>query len=408
VERAASAALQKRFDNTTVRVAVSLLERVGLIVRHFDAPRTAMLALTPEGQQANDAQFTAFRGIAYLPQGQTERRNVATLAAQSNLAPDVMEQMILDWQDQGWLRYRGDRRDPVIERLRPPQDVAGAINNMLLQQDQAQQRQISQMMAYATEERCRHAMLAEHLGEKIADCKTNCDDCAPPADRPTIQAKQAPDLPGNAGQVILECLLSFPFNVGKPSIIKALTGSAASNVRAERVKHFGALEGAITASIDRAIDEMVEAGYLDFYDMDGFKLVRPTEKAEDGIPPNLVTLKQKRPPKPAKAEREERPSPAWSGRGQERSFSRIGLQEPEEERPPTPEESDLFERLRAWRRVVANKANLPPYVIFHDKTLQAIARARPQSEEEFLAVKGVGQINYQRYGSELLELIAEN
>ena len=60
-------------------------------------------------------------------------------------------------------------------------------------------------------------------------------------------------------------------------------------------------------------------------------------------------------------------------------------------RPPTPEEADLFERLRAWRRVVANRHNLPPYVIFHDKTLWAIARARPQNEEEFLTIRGVGR-----------------
>ncbi len=407
VERSASSALGKQFDGTTVRVAISLLERVGLIVRHFDAPRTANLMLTPEGQQADDAQLKAFLAIAYLPQGQSTRRDLGVLARQSDLTPDVLEQMILSWQERGWVTYRGDRRDPVIERLRPPQDVAGAINKMLMLQDAAQQRQIDQMMAYATLNRCRHRMLAAHLGETISDCKSSCDHCAPPEERPAIETKEAPDLPANPGQVILECLLSFPFNVGKPSLIKALTGSAGSNVRSDRVQHFGALEGAMASSIERAIDEMVEAGYLSFYETEeGWKLIRPTPKAEDGVPRDLVTLKSKRQPKPPKAQKEERPARDWSGPRQERPFSRVTLPEPEEELPATPEEADLFERLRAWRRVVANRQNLPPYVIFHDKTLWAIARARPQDAEEFLAIKGVGRSHVDKYGSDLLELIS--
>ena len=107
VERSASSALGKQFDGTTVRVAISLLERVGLIVRHFDAPRTANLTLTPEGQQADDAQLKAFLAIAYLPQGQSTRRDLGVLARQSDLTPDVLEQMILSWQERGWVTYRG-------------------------------------------------------------------------------------------------------------------------------------------------------------------------------------------------------------------------------------------------------------------------------------------------------------
>ena len=77
-----------------------------------------------------------------------------------------------------------------------------------------------------------------------------------------------------------------------------------------------------------------------------------------------------------------------------------------EEREPTPEEIDLFERLRAWRRVTANQMGLPPYIIFHDRTLWAIARACPQTEDDLRAVKGVGR-QADRFGAELLELIAQ-
>jgi ATP-dependent DNA helicase RecQ len=409
LERSVTAAVGRQLDNTTVRVGVSLLERVGLIVRHFDAPRTATLAITSDASRASDPdlqRIISVAGFLHATQyGEGRRVDMAWLAEQTGYAPDTLERLLLKWQEQGLLRYRGDRRDSVIERLRPPQDVAGAINGMLAQQDAAQQHQIDQMLAYANLNRCRHRMLAAHLGEKIGDCGTSCDHCAPPDGRPAVQAKEASELPANPGQIILECLLSFPFSAGKPSLVKALTGSAASNVSADRVRHFGALDGASTSSIEQAIDEMVEAGYLSFYETEeGWKLIRATEKAEEGVPRDVVTVKPKRQPKAPKAEPRVRD---WPDEGvQARRFGRVTPPEPEVEPAPTPEEADLFERLRQWRRVVANRMNLPPYVIFHDKTLWAIARARPQSEEDFLAIKGVGRSHVDKYGAELFELIA--
>ena len=51
---------------------------------------------------------------------------------------------------------------------------------------------------------------------------------------------------------------------------------------------------------------------------------------------------------------------------------------------------DLFERLRAVRLEIARSRHVPPYVVFHDATLREMARLRPSSIDELLAVKGVG------------------
>jgi DNA helicase-2/ATP-dependent DNA helicase PcrA len=83
-----------------------------------------------------------------------------------------------------------------------------------------------------------------------------------------------------------------------------------------------------------------------------------------------------------------------------------GLRRSEEDREPTPEEADLFERLRQWRRVIANRLGQPPYIIFHDKTLWAIARAQPTTVDDLLQIKGVGQSHIDKYGDELLEALA--
>ena len=53
-------------------------------------------------------------------------------------------------------------------------------------------------------------------------------------------------------------------------------------------------------------------------------------------------------------------------------------------------DAPLFEALRAWRRERAAEQHVPPYVIFHDATLSAIARQRPASLDALAKISGVG------------------
>src|SRR5215467_4286540 len=62
-------------------------------------------------------------------------------------------------------------------------------------------------------------------------------------------------------------------------------------------------------------------------------------------------------------------------------------------------DASLFEALRAWRRERAAEQRVPPYVIFHDTTLSAIARKRPASLDDLSKVSGVGQSKLKRYGA---------
>jgi ATP-dependent DNA helicase RecQ len=401
VVQGAKDAADKQLDDTQVRVAMSLLERVGLIVRHPDAPRYAQMVLNGSGEP-HDPDFARFVDTVRLVPDHPARRDMAWLCANLGESPPAMERLLLEWDRRGWITYRGERREPVIERLAPPADVARLIDRLLEQQDRAQQHQIDQMIDYAAHDGCRHQMLAAHLGEQIEECETSCDYCAPPADRPETATAEAPDLPDNPGQVIVECLASFPFNVGKPSVIKALMGSAASNIKADRVRHFGALAAASASAIQRAIDELVEGGYLEFYESpDGFRLLRLGERSVDGVPEGSVSLKPKRAPKkPSETRSRDRAS-------RDSRTTRPTIKPVSDEHPPTPEEADLFERLRAWRKVTANRVGLPPYYILQDRTLWAIARARPASTEALLDVKGMGPTQVDKYGAELLELVEQ-
>jgi superfamily II DNA helicase RecQ len=71
-------------------------------------------------------------------------------------------------------------------------------------------------------------------------------------------------------------------------------------------------------------------------------------------------------------------------------------------------DAPLFEALRAWRRERAAEQRVPPYVIFHDTTLSAIARERPASADELAKVSGVGQGKLKRYGADVLKVVRAN
>ena len=69
----------------------------------------------------------------------------------------------------------------------------------------------------------------------------------------------------------------------------------------------------------------------------------------------------------------------------------------------TPDEADaLFQRLRALRKTIADANDVPPYIVFSDRTLRAMVRQRPRNDEELLEVPGVGKAKLERYGSEFL------
>ena len=69
------------------------------------------------------------------------------------------------------------------------------------------------------------------------------------------------------------------------------------------------------------------------------------------------------------------------------------------------DDPDLVERLRAWRLDAARMRAVPAYVVAHDRTLAAIAEARPRSEADLLRVRGVGHTFVERHGEDVLALV---
>jgi superfamily II DNA helicase RecQ len=68
-------------------------------------------------------------------------------------------------------------------------------------------------------------------------------------------------------------------------------------------------------------------------------------------------------------------------------------------------DAGLAERLRDWRRRQAQAQGVPAYVVFNDKTLEALAALRPSTTEALLGVPGIGPAKLEAYGDELIGLI---
>jgi ATP-dependent DNA helicase RecQ len=87
--------------------------------------------------------------------------------------------------------------------------------------------------------------------------------------------------------------------------------------------------------------------------------------------------------------------------GRPRKRSREALE------PVAGEDRALFDALKAWRKEVATEQGVPPYVVFHDRTLLEIARGRPKSLPELAQIGGVGEGKLARYGAAVLKVVRD-
>jgi ATP-dependent DNA helicase RecQ len=71
-------------------------------------------------------------------------------------------------------------------------------------------------------------------------------------------------------------------------------------------------------------------------------------------------------------------------------------------------DESLWEALKAKRTELAREQGVPPYVIFHDSTLQEMVQSTPTTLDQFSRIGGVGQAKLERYGEHFINIIREN
>jgi ATP-dependent DNA helicase RecQ len=374
-------------EKTKVRVAVSFLERAGLLKRHFDLPRTAVLTVRQEA--ADDVSFERFVRAARLRPHQPLSMDLTSVCARAGLDPREVESRLLQWCDQDWLEYRGMGRDMLLELLPPPTDANQRVADLLEEYGAEQDKRIEEMVAYATTRGCRHNHLGAYFGgQPVAECRS-CDNCTTPTFTPKERpVKKAPPTIHPA-RAILQCVSHvshLPFSMGKPGLSKVLKGSLASSVGADRCPEYGALAYLSLKAIGQQIELLIAEGYLSRDEEHKFRPIALTEKGKKALhDPSLLS--------------DVLPAPTARGKRDKAEKQDIADDAQVDE--------ELWQRLRAWRLEQAQAQEVPAFVIFHDATLRRIAALRPANLNELAAIKGIGPSKLEKYGQEVLRIVKD-
>ncbi len=259
--------------------------------------------------------------------------------------------------------------------------------------DQAHKRserqKLDTMLGYCETVTCRRQLLLEYFGETLADPCGNCDTCLEPVD--TFDGTEA-------AQKLLSCVVRTGQRFGALYIIDVLRGS-----ESERITRFGH-DNLSTYGIGTEFDtwqwrsiirQLVTRGLL-AVDLEGYGGLRLTTSARAVLQGSESLMLRK-----------ESAAPGRAPKTRKKKATAALLEE-----SGSPEEIEanqaLFEELRELRRTIATEQEVPPYVIFHDKTLAAMAMHRPLDEHAFLQISGVGQAKLDRYGEQFIAAIREN
>jgi ATP-dependent DNA helicase RecQ len=213
-----------------------------------------------------------------------------------------------------------------------------------------------------------------------------------------------PEIPANPAQIMLECIASLPYPLGKTNVARILAGADSAPIEADRCRHFGALGMCSQENIAAGLQTLLDAGWLRQMGTEKPVLAR-TAQAKDAQPaPGLVQLAYKAGVGPeARRKRLERERERLEAAHAAARLAEAHALDPVDEDLA----QDRFERLRAWRRVTAEKAHVPPYIIFHDKTLRALAGARVLTLDDLKSIPGMGRASAEKYGPDLLAILEE-
>ncbi len=232
---------------------------------------------------------------------------------------------------------------------------------------------------------CRRQVLLRHFGETLAEPCGNCDGC--------LEPRQLQDL-SEPARKLLSTVYRTGARFGAAHVVDVLLGC--SN---EKIRQFGhdqlSVHG-IGRELDRQqwrslVRQLTALGYLEAVPggkgglrFGSEELVRPLLRGESRL---------------------ELPLPP-PGRERRRSGSRPAG-DPRQALADADLDADLVAALKAWRLAQAREQGVPPYVVFHDRTLLELATRRPGSLQELAEVGGIGAAKLERYGAALLAVLQE-
>ncbi len=236
---------------------------------------------------------------------------------------------------------------------------------------------LKQMTFYATTTDCLRRYILNYFGEKAPLCCGHCGNCDTNFEEvdATMDARK-----------ILSCVYRLDerrLHFGKTVVAAVLTGSKSEQINRfhlDTLSTYNIMHEQTAVRVRQLIDVLLERGLLTA-DPERYNALFLTQTGN--------ALMRGRGELRIKLPREKKPEPA--ARRTEELAADV--------------DEKLFEKLRALRTKVAQRAGVPPYVVFSNATLADMAARQPKSEYELLGVRGVGEAKARRYGAEFVDCI---
>ena len=255
----------------------------------------------------------------------------------------------------------------------------------------SKRRLLDAMVGYCRTTDCLHAYMTRYFGETAGaaaktdgKCVDGCANC-----EHTFETIDVTDI----ARAISRCVHDVNQHVGSGKIVKVLRGSKAqdlSYLNPESLPSFGMLDEVPEARIRDVLSQMATDGFLTIAE-GRLPIVGFGPRAAETVAPEFhYDIK-----KIKRADARARRTP-------DVSTPAVGSYVPDDG------DEALFQKLRALRLDIARELGKPPYIVFSDKTLRDMVRVKPITDDQFLAVNGVGESKLKQYGERFMAAIRED
>ena len=255
----------------------------------------------------------------------------------------------------------------------------------------SKRRLLDAMVGYCRTTDCLHAYMTRYFGETAGaaaktdgKCVGGCANC-----EHTFETIDVTDI----ARAISRCVHDVNQHVGSGKIVKVLRGSKAqdlSYLNPESLPSFGMLDEVPEARIRDVLSQMATDGFLTIVE-GRLPIVGFGPRAAETVAPEFhYDIK-----KIKRADARARRTP-------DVSTPAVGSYVPDDG------DEVLFQKLRALRLDIARELGKPPYIVFSDKTLRDMVRVKPITDDQFLAVNGVGESKLKQYGERFMAAIRED
>jgi ATP-dependent DNA helicase RecQ len=251
--------------------------------------------------------------------------------------------------------------------LYSPQDVQ--IQRFLIDQSSDRSRitqeleKLQQMTDYCHTENCLQEFILNYFGDMETEKCGRCGNC--------LDTRSSLDVTKEA-QIVLSCVVRMGQRFGKTITAQVLTGSKNKKITEmhfDRLTTYGMMKDKNAKEVSDFIEFLISQDLL---------------AIEQGAYPTIYVS----------------PNGKEVLLGKQQVFRKETVQVKQVRK-----DDQLFEELRAVRKQIAEKENVPPFVIFSDAALRDMCAKQPKTSEEFLQVSGVGEHKLKKYGLEFIQAI---